>query len=414
MLTAISRYGARVPPGIEAIVRECRDAGTLIEGPAIGEFEQAFAARLGVARAFTASYGRMAFLYLLRALDLPAGSEIVFPALTFWVVPEMARVAGLRPVFADVDPETFTLDPDDLERVITNRTRAVVPTHLYGLPCEMDRIGEIAGRHGLAVIEDCAHALGARYRGRPVGTFGDAAFFSLQLLKPLNTCGGGIGVAGDPSVAERAAELAAAEPWPSEDRVLRRFRVSRLQQIFMRPSVFTVTGFPILWVSSWLRRKPDVYLWESIRPLTPLPEDYTERYANVQAMVGLRALPLVDEWTTRTIGHADRVTAALRQSPALHPPPTPPHRTHVYYQYALHCAKRDELVWRAIRCGLDVETLHVDVCTRLELFGDARRQAPGAERAAETVQVPVYASLSDRQVDAVIARLRTAARRQSA
>src|SRR5262245_32384324 len=256
MLTAISRYGARVPPGMDAIVAECRARGTLIEGPAIAEFERAFAARPGGARAFAASYGRMAFLYLLRALDLPAGSEIVCPALTFWVIPEIARAAGLRPVFADVDPRTFTLDPGDLERVITERTRAVVPTHLYGLPCDMDRISAIADRHGLAVIEDCAHALGARYRGRPVGPFGDAAFFSLQLLKPLNTCGGGIGVANDPAIVAAAASRAAAEPWPTEDRVLRRFRLSAVQRAFMRPSVFTLTGFPILWAASWLRRKP--------------------------------------------------------------------------------------------------------------------------------------------------------------
>src|SRR6185295_13639679 len=113
------------------------------------------------------------------------------PALTFWVIPELARTAGLRPVFADVDPRTFTLDPASLERAITPNTRAVVPTHLYGLPCDMDAIMDIAARHGLAVVEDCAHALGATYRGRHVGTFGDGALFSFQPLKPLNTYGGG-------------------------------------------------------------------------------------------------------------------------------------------------------------------------------------------------------------------------------
>ena len=82
----------------------------------------------------------MAFYYILKALDLPAGSEIIFPSLTFWVVPELAKVAGLKVVFADVDPRTFTMDPASVERVITDKTRAIVPTHLYGLPCDMDRI----------------------------------------------------------------------------------------------------------------------------------------------------------------------------------------------------------------------------------------------------------------------------------
>src|SRR5262249_50740081 len=149
-------------------------------------FEQAFAARLGGVYAVSAAYGRMAFFYILKALDLPAGGEVIFPALTFWVMPEMARVAGLTPVFADVDPASFNMTAAGLARAITPRTVAVVPTHLWGLPCDMDEITAIARAHGLAVIEDCAHALGAEYHGRPVGTFGDAAIFSFQMLKPLN------------------------------------------------------------------------------------------------------------------------------------------------------------------------------------------------------------------------------------
>src|SRR5947199_9804138 len=109
---------------------------------------------------FSASYGRMAFYYTLKALDLPRDSEIIFPALTFWVVPEMARVLGFRPKFVDIDPETFNIDPVKMEAAITPNTRVVVPTHLYGQPCEMEPITAAARTHGVFVIEDCAHALG--------------------------------------------------------------------------------------------------------------------------------------------------------------------------------------------------------------------------------------------------------------
>src|SRR6185503_15351352 len=135
MLTAISRYGIRVARGTEQIVEQCRARGQLVQGPHIEEFELAFANRCGGGTAVATSYGRMALFHLLTALDLPAGSEVVVPALTFWVIPELVRVAGLRPVFADIDPDTFTLDPDALAGAITPNTRAVVPTHLYGLPC---------------------------------------------------------------------------------------------------------------------------------------------------------------------------------------------------------------------------------------------------------------------------------------
>ena len=128
MLTAISRYGARVLPNTEELVAGCKTRGEFIQGPQIAQFEAAFARRHGLdpSSAISAAYGRMAFYYILKALDLPPGSEIIFPSLTFWVVPELARVAGLTVVFADVDPRTFTIDADSVERLITDRTRAIV------------------------------------------------------------------------------------------------------------------------------------------------------------------------------------------------------------------------------------------------------------------------------------------------
>src|SRR5436190_2498189 len=235
MLTAITRYGVRIPPHTDEIVERCTARGELVQGPLIEEFERAFETRLGRGTAIATSYGRMAFFHILRALDLPAGSEIVVPALTFWVIPELARQAGLRPVFVDIDPDTFTLDPAALERAITPATRAVVPTHLYGLPCDMDAIGSIAAKHQLRVIEDCAHALGATYKGRPVGTLGDAGFFSFQTLKPLNTYGGGMAVARDAAVIARVAEHAAAEAWPTAREVSRKLFTGRVQRIAIRP-----------------------------------------------------------------------------------------------------------------------------------------------------------------------------------
>jgi len=98
----------------------------------------------------------MAFYYILKSLNLPRDSEIIFPALTFWVVPEMARVLEFRPKFVDIDPETFNIDPVKMEAAITPNTRVVVPTHLYGQPCEMEPITAAARTHGVFVIEDCA------------------------------------------------------------------------------------------------------------------------------------------------------------------------------------------------------------------------------------------------------------------
>jgi perosamine synthetase len=402
VLTAISRYGARVLPDTEQIIAGCKARDEFIKGPHIAQFEAAFARRAGVpaAHAIAASYGRMAFYYVLKALDLPPGSEIILPALTFWVVPELARVAGFKVSFVDVDPATFTMDPVALERAITPETRAIVPTHLYGLPCDMDAIMAIAQRHNLRVIEDCAHALGATFDGSPVGTFGDAGFFSFQTLKPLNCYGGGLAVVRDAGVAARVRARAESEPWPDTKRVENRLLIGKLQRIFIRPAVFTISAFPILWVSSLIGANPDVYLWEDIRTLSPLPESYPERFPNVQAAIGLAGLERLDEWTESTRRHARVMDQALSGLPGVEIPVAPPKRTHVYYQYCVYGPKRDELVVRCVRRGVDIETLHVDVCSSMDLFSDSRVEpagAPGAQRAAGAMQVPVYSTLTDAQ-----------------
>src|SRR5438094_2642418 len=202
----------------------------------------------------------------------------------------------------------------------------------------------LAQRHSVRVIEDCAHALGATFRGEPVGTFGDAGFFSFQTLKPLNCYGGGLALLRDPALADRVRALAEAESWPDEKRIDNRLLIGRLQRIFIRPGVFTISAFPILWVSSLIGANPDVYLWEDIRSLSPLPDAYTERFPNVQAAIGLAALEQLDAWTEQTRRHARVMDQTLGDLPGISVPQVPADRTHVYYQYCVYGPKRDELV----------------------------------------------------------------------
>jgi hypothetical protein len=270
-MAAIPRFGTRVVPEMRQIIDECRAHKQLVEGPCTDQFEQEFARFLGSGHVRTCSteYGRMALYFILKAMAFPPGSEIIVPALTFWVVPEIARVAGLKVVFADIDPATFGLSPAAVERAITPNTRAVLPTHLYGMACEMDPILELARRYQLKVIEDCAHSLGATYKGRLVGTLGDASFFSFQAFKPLNTYGGGLAWMRDADLAQRVGALAAAEDWPTEKRVEGILRTGYWQHTFIRPKVFTYSLFPIWYAASWVDAKPEERLWEGVRSLDP-------------------------------------------------------------------------------------------------------------------------------------------------
>lgn len=408
MLTPISRYGVRVIPNTLQIIDELDARGQLEEGPHVARFENAFAARLGGVHAISTSYGRMAFYYILEAFDFPPGGEIVFPALTFWVMPEIARQAGLTPVFADVDPLTFNMTAKALRSVITARTVAVVPTHLWGLPCDMDDILSIAARHNLAVIEDCAHALGAAYHGKAVGTFGDAAIFSFQTFKPLNAYGGGMAVVRDPALAARVARLAAAEPAPGAKRVKQRLWHGRVMRLATRPDVFKWTLFPLLYAGSRLRWSLDMYFWEAIRALDPLPGDYRERISNVQAAIALEGLGRLDEWNEARQQHAHRMTELLSGVRGIRVPFVPPGRTHVFYQYCVYVPARDAVVEACLRRGVDLETLHVDVCTDVPLFGTGNRAAPGARETTGTIQVPIYEVLTDMQLDRVAEAVRDA------
>ena len=402
-MAAIARFGTRVVPEMPQIIRECRERGQLVQGPHIEAFEQEFGRVLGSGHVRTCSteYGRIALYFILEAMDFPPGSEIIVPAFTFWVVPEIARVAGLKVVFADVDPVTFTLCPGAVERAITPNTRAVLPTHLYGLACDMDPILELARRHDLKVIEDCAHSLGATYRDRMVGTLGDASFFSFQAFKPLNTYGGGLAWMRDADLARRVGEFADGEQWPSEKRVEQIFWGGKWQHTFIRPKVFTYSLFPIWYAASWLNAQPDKRLWEDVRPLDPLPGHYRGRFTNVQAAIGLAGLKRLPDFIERTRRHARMLDDVLGDVPDITIPRIPADRTHVYYQYCAYVPDGETLVKRCIRRGVDVAPMHVDVCTNMKLFGWKGPAMPGAERAATAVQVPVYESLSDEEIERV-------------
>jgi perosamine synthetase len=175
---------------------------------AVDRLERSWAEFLGVRRCVGVSNGTAAIELALLAHGIGPGDEVVVPALTF-VATAMAVVrVGAKPVYADVDPVTFTMSPESLAAEITERTSAVVPVHLHGLSADMRRIDDIARRHGCVVIEDAAQAQGARYHGVPVGAFGNTATFSLQMTKNLPTCGeGGLVVTDDDAVADRIVQL---------------------------------------------------------------------------------------------------------------------------------------------------------------------------------------------------------------
>ncbi|WP_043666571.1 DegT/DnrJ/EryC1/StrS family aminotransferase [Streptomyces xylophagus] len=190
-------------------VLDALDGGRLVsdtngETP-VTVLERRWAERFGHAHCVAVTNGTAALQLALAALGVGPGTEVIVPALSF-IATGLAPLHNMAvPVFADIDPVTFNLDPRDVERRITPRTAAIIPVHLHGAPADMDGITDVARRHGLAVVEDAAQAPGATYRGHPVGSIGDMGAFSLQVTKNIPTCGeGGLLVTGDAGLAESA------------------------------------------------------------------------------------------------------------------------------------------------------------------------------------------------------------------
>lgn len=403
VIRAIARYGVRSVPGDEKEIIAAFRRGEAVSGPAIGEFENRFAEYHGARHATSTSFGRMAFYYLLRAFDFPPDSEIVFPALTFWVVPEIARRAGLKPVFVDVDPTTFNLNPSELEDAISERTCAIVPTHLYGHPCEMTEVTRIAEKYHLAVIEDCAQAVGARYRGRLVGTFGHAAFFSFQLLKGINSYGGGMALTNDDSIANKVRAQVMSEPLPDNRDLMKRFATGLLARTLVSPRAFGWWGVPIGAGASLLGNFDlSKYVWEKIRPLEVFPRTYRQRYSNVQAILGLRSLEKLDQFNAQSREHAAVYTHGLANRPSVLTPRVIADAEHVFYQYCIYVSDPSQVKRRAIRRAVDFETTHVDVCSSLPLFSEFAAKCPAAEKTESALQLPVYSRLRTSDVERVL------------
>lgn len=170
--------------------------------------------------AYTFGTGRMALYTIMEVLNIGEGDEVILPAFTCEVVVHCLLYRGVKPVYADIEPYTYNIDVSKIEGRITKRTKAIIAQHTFGVPCELDEILALASRHGLSVIEDCAIALGSFYKGKSVGTFGDAAIFSTDRTKVTSTQWGGMAFTMDPDIAKKIERIYRQSPFLKKRQIL--------------------------------------------------------------------------------------------------------------------------------------------------------------------------------------------------
>jgi dTDP-4-amino-4,6-dideoxygalactose transaminase len=355
-LLDLTRQFDEIGSAVRARLEDVLTSQRFILGPVVQELEEGIASYLDVPYAVGVASGTDALLLPLRALEMVAGDEVVTSPFTFFATAGAIHNAGGRPVFADIDPVTFNLDPAWLDEVVTERTRAIVPVHLFGQMTAMEPVLAVAREHGAFVLEDAAQAIGARQcaggEWMHTGRFGDASALSFFPSKNLGGYGdGGMVVTRDREVADR----------------LRRLRVHGGTKMYHHEEV----GF-------------------------------NSRLDALQAAVLLAKLPFLDGWSRTRRGHAawyDARFQALEDTGAVTRPRVAVGNEAVYNQYTLRVAERDRLRDHLTDQGVGSAVyypvpLHLQPCFRY--LGYAEGDFPEAERAArEVISIPVYPELRD-------------------
>jgi perosamine synthetase len=346
-------------------------SGWVVGGPRLVEFENRFAALCEVEHAIAVSSWTTGSFLVLKVMGVGPGDEVIVPSLTFIASVNVIAHCGAQPVFADVDPLTYNINPDDVARKVNSRTKAILPVDQIGLPCEIDRILAIAQKRGLMVIQDCACSVGSRFRGRIVGSFAPVSVFSLHARKVVTTGEGGMIVTNDANLA-------------------RRLRLLRHQGM-------SLTDFE--------RTLSDPTRFETYPEI-----GYNFRMTDIQAAIGLCQLDRLDNLIDRRTQIARRYIAELSTSELLDPPYVPDYATPNWQSFQVRVKSGNSLD----RNGL-MKALHAQgIATRRGVMASHLEPPykaqgvylPATEAAAaQCLQLPIHAAMDSTQVDTVLAAL---------
>jgi dTDP-4-amino-4,6-dideoxygalactose transaminase len=389
-------------------LRYLADPRQLIQGAAIAAYEQAFARHVGVRYAHSFWAGRVGLYGVLRALGIGPGDEVLVQVPTHIVVANAIRYAGARPVYVDCRLENYNMDLELAERRITSRTKALVLQYTFGVPAEVDAALVLARRHGLDVIEDCVHALGATYDGRPVGSFGRAAFFSTEETKTISSTMGGMVVTDDSHLAARLQAFQATCAWPSAALTAGYVLKLVLYHILGEPHVHR---YARAMYNCMGRRHPLPKAVASDEMRGVRPATYEQRLSNAQAALCLRQLRRLDSNLAHRRGVADAYRALLSERGFRAPEP-PPKAVAAYVRYPVWVEDRAAAVREAAPCAL-LGTWFTSVLEEARTpahGGYAMGSCPRAEAAARhLVNLPTHPRVGAQDVEALVAALVRAA-----
>lgn len=401
---AIARQRIHLPKGAWRTAVGSLMRGDTWQGSEVERFEHEFAAAIGTADAVAVPSGRAGFKFLFDALGIEPGGEVICSAFGYPIVPFIVKSLGYDLRFVDCEMQTLGMDPNALEAAISDGTSAVIATHLYGVPCQIERIAESCRQHGAVLIEDCAHCFGASVDGKKVGSFGDAGCFSFETSKVINTMGGGMVTVRDPALAQRVRAAGQEEPTNGMRWLLRRLFKTSFEAAVTNPLLFNLGVYQALrWAtrgSEGEDRFASGYQGDEVSLAGKMG-----RYTNYQAKLGLRQIPQVGALNARRIENAEHLIARLRGQVTFQEPAGP----NVTANYMLVTALMPQLAEvsaELLRAGVDTKHLYMRDCSRMFDGGPEFPNAARAER--EALHLPAHASLTTTQIDRVAAAVESA------
>jgi dTDP-4-amino-4,6-dideoxygalactose transaminase len=359
-LVNIAKQHERLRPEIEPLLGGILASGEFVLGRHVGDFEEAFAAYCGAGFAIGVNSGTSALHLALLVAGVGPGDEVITTAFSFTATAAAISYTGARPVLVDIEPDTFTIDPARIESAITPRTRAILPVHLYGHPAHMDPILDIARRRNLVVIEDAAQAHGALYKGRRVGSLGDAGCFSFYPSKNLGACGeAGIVVTNNPESARSVRSL--------RD-------------------------------------------WGEVGSLPASVPGFNYRMDAFQAAVLGVKLRYLDQWNATRQRIAGCYCSVAGEGGALRLPVTRAWAQHVFHIFAIRALHRDAVMAGFRARGIETRVHYptpIHLMDRFRGLGYSAGDFPEAEKASrEMISIPVHSELDTAEIATVADALR--------
>ena len=376
-------------------------------GETVRRFESLFADFIGVGQAIAFASQRAGMYFVLKALDAKPGDEVIVPAYTFFSVPACVLLAGLVPIFVDVDSQTWNLDPSQAKAAITPRTRAIIVTHLNGCPADLDRLLEITNETGIQLIEDCAQALGATYHSKQVGSFG-VGCFSFGEGKNLLAMGGGMVTTRDSRLASRLRKITDSFGNPPLARILSKWANLLFLKTVTTPPIFTVTVFPWLYLSSLKNGEIDTDREHKVELMSVA--SFQERLCNAQAALALAQFESLNERNQSRITNAQTLSSELRGVKGIELPPIPHDRTHLYTHYAIRVRDRERFCKAMIRRGVDAQRDYCSFCPALPDFRSSpnRLKTPVAQALDGTIAyLPNQPQLSSQNMSRIALAVKT-------